>query len=180
MKIQYWTILFLIIAIAISGCTKKDEGNRDSTHNDTPNNQSDISPSSLETSIPSEAVWLTDFEAAKALAAEEGKDLLINFSGSDWCYWCKKLDGEVFSKPAFIEQARNHFVFVNIDFPSDKSGQSKQLRAQNQRLAQIFGIDGYPTVILARPDGTPYARTGYQEGGPDAYLKHLEQLRRNR
>ena len=82
--------------------------------------------------------WLTDFEAAKAQATEEGKDLLVDFSGSDWCYWCKKLDGEVFSKPGFMDTASSDFVFVKIDFPRDKSRQSADLQAQNLRLSQTY------------------------------------------
>jgi len=126
---------------------------------------------------PPHSLWMTDFEAAKQKAAAEGKDLLVNFSGSDWCYWCKRLDAEVFSSPVFVEQAAPMFVFVLIDFPKNKSGQSKALQEQNQRLADQFHIRGYPTVILMRPDGTSYAETGYLEGGAAAYLSHLRQLR---
>lgn len=122
------------------------------------------------------ALWMTDFEAAKEKAAAEGKDLLVNFSGSDWCYWCKRLEAEVFSVPLFVEQADPLFVFVLIDFPQNKSGQTKALQEQNRRLADQFHIRGYPTVILMRSDGTSYAETGYIEGGAAAYLSHLRQL----
>ncbi|MCK5682332.1 thioredoxin family protein, partial [bacterium] len=36
-------------------------------------------------------LWQTDFAAAKAQAQKENKLLLIDFTGSDWCGWCKKL-----------------------------------------------------------------------------------------
>ena len=48
------------------------------------------------------ANWLTDFSEAKAKAKEEGKPILIDFTGSNWCGWCIKLKKEVFSKPAFF------------------------------------------------------------------------------
>ena len=41
--------------------------------------------------------WLTDFDQAKQQAAASGKYILINFTGSDWCGWGKRLDQEVFS-----------------------------------------------------------------------------------
>ena len=41
--------------------------------------------------------WETDISVAMEKAKKEGKDILINFTGSDWCGWCKKLDGEVFA-----------------------------------------------------------------------------------
>ena len=125
---------------------------------------------------PTDSLWMTDFNAAKQKAAAEGKDLLVNFSGSDWCYWCKRLEAEVFSVPMFVEQAASMFVFVLIDFPKNKSGQPRAVQEQNRRLADQFHIRGYPTVMLMRSDGSPYAETGYVEGGAAAYLSHLRQL----
>jgi thioredoxin-related protein len=168
MKSNIWAVTALIALVAITGCSKKPGQEAAGSQA-----QSGTSASGTEVS----AEWITDFEAAKQKAAAEGKDLLIDFSGSDWCYWCKKLDGEVFSKAEFINEAGRHYVFVMIDFPRDKSGQSSQLQAQNKQLAEQFKIQGYPTVILAKADGTQYAQTGYQEGGPEAYLAHLKELR---
>ncbi len=121
--------------------------------------------------------WVTDFEKAQQLAQQQNKDILINFSGSDWCYWCQKLDKEVFSRDAFHEQADEKYVFLLIDFPQDKSGQSDAVQRQNEKLAERFGIQGFPTVLLADASGRPYARTGYMEGGARAYLEHLKELR---
>jgi thiol:disulfide interchange protein len=39
--------------------------------------------------------WLTDFAAAKQQAASENKKLLLDFTGSDWCGYCKLLEAEV-------------------------------------------------------------------------------------
>lgn len=123
--------------------------------------------------------WVTDWEKAKRTAAAENKDLLIDFAGSDWCYWCKKLDSEVFTKPEFAAAA-NDFVFVLVDFPNDKSGQSAALQEQNDQLGREFGVRGFPTIFLAGADGTPYAQTGYRDGGPAAYLEHLEDLKKQK
>ena len=45
--------------------------------------------------------WLTDYKKATAQAEEEDKPILVDFTGSDWCGWCIRLDKEVFSKDAF-------------------------------------------------------------------------------
>lgn len=120
--------------------------------------------------------WLENFEAAKAKAAKEGKDLLIDFTGSDWCGWCIKLKEEVFDKDAFIKEAQKNFIFVELDFPRGKA-QSPEIKAQNEKLQEQFAIQGFPTIVLADAKGLPYAKTGYQPGGPDAYLKHLGELK---
>ena len=120
--------------------------------------------------------WLTDWEAAKTQAAKEGKHLLINFSGSDWCTWCIRLDREVFSQEAFLAKAKEKFVLVLLDFPEDSSRQSPELKKQNEALREQFGVEGFPSVYLAKADGAPFAQTGYQDGGPEAYLTHLDGL----
>lgn len=120
--------------------------------------------------------WLTDWAAAKAQATKEGKHLLVNFSGSDWCAWCIRLDREVFSQEAFLAKAREKFVLVLLDFPQDASHQAPELKKQNEALQDQFAIEGFPSVFLVKADGTPFARTGYRDGGPEAYLAHLDEL----
>lgn len=120
--------------------------------------------------------WLTDFEQAKATASQQNKDMFLYFTGSDWCPWCIRLDREVLSDANFVLPARQEFVFVLLDFPRNKSGQSQALQQQNTELAARYQIEGYPTVVLANSNGDSYARTGYRPGGGDAYLKHISEL----
>lgn len=122
-------------------------------------------------------LWVSDFEKAKQTAAKEGKDLLIDFTGSDWCSWCIKLRKEVFDLDAFKAAAPKNFVLVELDFPQNKSKLSKETQEQNAKLQQQFGIQGFPSIVLADAQGRPYAQTGYQPGGPEKYLPHLEELR---
>ena len=122
-------------------------------------------------------LWVTDFEKAKATAAKEGKDLLIDFTGSDWCGWCIKLRKEVFDLDAFKSAGPKNFVLVEIDFPQDKSKLTKETQEQNAKLQTQFGVQGFPSIVLADAQGRPYAKTGYQAGGPEKYLPHLDALR---
>ena len=117
-----------------------------------------------------------NFEAAKAQAAKEGKDLLLDFTGSDWCHYCVQLRKEVFDLPEFIKVASKSFVLVELDFPNYKD-QSDALKKQNQDLRRDFEINGYPTIYLCDAKGKPYARTGYRAGGPEVFLKALDELR---
>lgn len=121
--------------------------------------------------------WLVDFEKAKVQAAAEKKDLLLDFTGSDWCSWCILLRKEVFDEEAFKKAAPSQFVLVELDFPQDSSKQPETVRKQNELLRESFGIEGYPSVVLADATGRPYAQTGYMKGGASAYLKHLDELR---
>jgi len=126
-----------------------------------------------------EGTWTTDFAAAKATAAKDGKDLLLDFTGSDWCGWCVKLKSEVFEQDAFKQAAPKNFVLVELDFPKQKKLPEKEA-AQNEELQTKYAIQSFPSIVLLDSVGRRYARTGYQKGGPEVYLKHLEELRAQR
>lgn len=117
-----------------------------------------------------------DFEAAKKQAAEENKSLLVDFTGTDWCGWCIQLDKEVFQHQPFKDYVKDKFVLVELDYPRDKSHLTPEIIEQNNKLKEVYKIQGYPTVLLMDPSGRPFARTGYQEGGPERYNEHLTQL----
>ena len=118
-------------------------------------------------------LWQTDFEAAKAKAKAENKLVLVDFTGSDWCIWCKKLHGEVFDKDEFKTEAPKHFILVELDFPAKKK-LPDEVKEQNQKLQKEYKIKGYPTVLLLDAEGQVVAHTGYQTGGPEKYNKQLD------
>lgn len=119
--------------------------------------------------------WETDFKAAQAKATASGKPMLLDFTGSDWCGWCIRLDKEVFSQPEFAAFASEALVLVELDFPRGKS-QPEAIKKQNEALAKQYGVRGFPTIILLSPDGKLLAETGYQKGGAAKYVAHLKEL----
>lgn len=123
--------------------------------------------------------WMTDMSVAMKRAQIEKKDLLLNFTGSDWCGPCIILKQQVFNHEAFTRAALEDFVLVELDFPHNKA-QSPGHAAHNQHWANKLGVFTYPTIVLADDTGTPYAVTGFRPGGPDAYVEHLQELRQRR
>ncbi len=121
------------------------------------------------------ATWLTDLAAARATAKAEGKWVLINFTGSDWCPWCIKLRNEVFSKPEFDAYANENLVLVEVDFPRRKPMNVLQRQA-NDKLAASLDVTGFPTIVILSSDGQPIAKTGYMSGGPQPFIANLQRL----
>ena len=119
--------------------------------------------------------WETDWEVAKKRAKDENKQILVDFTGSDWCGWCIKLKKEVFDKPEFQEYAKKNLVMLELDFPHKKQLPAKE-KEQNEKLSQEFNVEGFPTILLTNARGKEVGRTGYQEGGPAAYVEHLKGL----
>ncbi len=99
------------------------------------------------------AEWMTDFDAAKARAAKEGKAVLIDFTGSDWCGYCIKLRRDVFDKDDFTVYAKDKFVLLEIDQPHKIKMPPEKLAA-NRKLSETYGVDGYPTVLVVDSEGT--------------------------
>ena len=122
--------------------------------------------------------WLTDFEAAKSKGKSDNKLVLLNFTGSDWCGWCKRLNSEVFSKPEFQEYAAKNLILVELDFPRFKQ-QSEGVKKQNGELASKYQIEGFPTVIVLNSSGKMIGELGYMQGGADAFIAALEQLKKS-
>jgi protein disulfide-isomerase len=120
--------------------------------------------------------WTDDLAKAKAQASAEGKRILLDFTGSDWCGWCKKLDAEVFSQQEFKDYAAKHLVLVEVDFPQ-RIKLPEAVKKQNDGLAKKFQIQGYPTIIVTSASGNKKGQLGYMEGGPKAFIKALEKAK---
>ena len=115
-----------------------------------------------------EPQWYTDLATAQEVARRENKNLMLDFTGSDWCGWCIKLHDEVFSQPEFVQFARANLVLVEVDFPRHKSLSVGQ-REANEGLAEKYHIQGFPTCILLDTNGRVLGQTGYTPGGPAAF-----------
>jgi protein disulfide-isomerase len=114
--------------------------------------------------------WTTDFSQAKSQAASEKKLMLLDFTGSDWCPWCIKMDKEVFDQKAFADFATK-LVLVKLDFPQSKE-QPPAEKAQNSELAKKYNIEGFPTYVLLDSSGKEVRRqVGYLPGGPSEFIK---------
>lgn len=131
--------------------------------------------SNLQDNYPP-ADWVTDISEAYRLAQEGNKNILLNFTGSDWCVWCKKLTNEVFSTPEFKSYADDNLVLLFLDFPNSIDLPAEQVQ-HNQFLAQVLGVTGYPTLWLLGSDFSPLLKTGYQSGGVEEYIRHLSEDR---
>ncbi|CAA6689619.1 MULTISPECIES: thioredoxin family protein [unclassified Lentimonas] len=117
-------------------------------------------------------IWYTNFKQAASLAKSQNKKMLINFTGSDWCGWCIKLDKEVFSQTSFTQHAAQNYILLRCDFPK-RTKLPAALQTQNQTLAKKFGVREFPTIIVLKPDGSVYSKGGYVSGGPSAFLSSI-------
>ncbi len=128
--------------------------------------------------------WLVNVEEAYELSKKTNKPILANFTGSDWCGWCKKLRAEVFDTPEFNKWAEENVVLLELDFPRRTELPLEQ-QQQNRSLQQAFKVTGFPTIWLFdlnKPSDKnnfelqAYGKTGYVRGGVSNYTKQLDKM----
>jgi len=115
--------------------------------------------------------WYDDYDAALKAAQTVQKKLYILFTGSDWCGWCKKLKADVLETKEFKEFAAGKLILLYIDAPSPKINMSEELRGKNQKLAEKFGVRGFPTSLLLDAQGK---EIGKIVGAPGDFLERLK------
>ena len=121
--------------------------------------------------------WLTSLSKAQAQAKTDKKMVLMDFNGSDWCPPCKALRKNVFNSQAFIDYAKDNLVLVDVDFPHGKA-QTEEVKKANEALANRYGVEGLPTVIVLSSEGKELKRLFYQGQSPKEFIAQLEKLKR--
>jgi protein disulfide-isomerase len=134
--------------------------------------------SALSVPVRAEETWQTDVKTAQEQAKSSNKLVFLDFTGSDWCGYCIRLNKDILSQPEFKEYANKNLVLVEVDFPRSKP-QSPDLRKQNQLLAMQYHIEGFPTIVVLNGSGKKvWQFEGYFPGGPDAFIAELEKARK--
>jgi len=119
--------------------------------------------------------WETSLDIAKNEAGKEGKNIVLTFSGSDWCIPCMKLEKNIWESQEFIEYSKTHFILVRADFPKKRADAlPKELQEQNDRLAEIYNKEGlFPLVLVLDKKGRIRGSTGYKNISPKEYIALL-------
>ena len=97
--------------------------------------------------LPAGIAWFDgDVDAAFATARSANKPVFL-YWGAEWCPPCAQIKSTIFNKREFQERSRLFVpVYLDGDTPSA------------QKHGEHFGVIGYPTMILFRPDGTEITR----------------------
>jgi thioredoxin-related protein len=122
--------------------------------------------------------WKTNFEEAKKEATEQNKNILLVFSGSDWCAPCIKLDNVVWKSEAFKAEAENNWIIYKADFPKKKANQlPPEITENNIKLAEKYNRNGsFPLVILLDKAGKVSGMTGFKNISATDYIQLIHSL----
>ncbi len=129
-------------------------------------------------SVVAESEWLTDYETALSRASTSDKNLLVYFTGSDWCPPCKMLKTDLFESAEFMAISEN-YVLLYIDIPMNKDIISAQQLQHNKELASRFNKKGsVPMLKILNAKGKELDKySGYSMNGEVQY--HLKLLKKH-
>lgn len=122
--------------------------------------------------------WNYNFEEAKKLASEQDKNIILVFSGSDWCAPCIKLDKNIWQSDAFKKEAGDNWIIVKADFPRKKANTlPKEQTEHNRKLAEKFNLEGsFPLVVVLDKTGKVLGKMGFKNVSPEEYIKMIHAL----
>ena len=125
--------------------------------------------------------WEKNFEIAKERSAKEGKNIVLCFSGSDWCIPCIKLEKTIWESMEFANYSQSHFVLLRADFPKKKANAlPKEQQDQNDKLAESYNKQGmFPLVVLLNKSGKVLGTTSYKNISPTEYIALLHSFEKN-
>lgn len=125
------------------------------------------------------ANWYTDFDKALAISKQEKKNLLVYFTGSDWCAPCKKLKTDLFETNEF-EELSKEYVLVYVDIPRNKDLLTESQLAHNKALLPKLNKKGvFPLLVVVNSKEKALDDiSGYSMNGEISY--HLDFLRKYR
>ncbi len=124
---------------------------------------------------PENEGWMVHLDKAYAESKKTGKPIMANFTGSDWCTWCKRLTRDVFVKQAFKTWADENVVLLELDFPRRKR-LPEEIKKQNAGLQQAFKIRGYPSVWIFNLNKDNQGKYNIEALGKTGYAKTVGQF----
>ena len=162
MKLKSVACTTIVAAFLLAGCDRrKDEPPPPPDPQSVPATDA-AKAAAGENHLPPGIDWFDgDVDAAFAAARTANKPVFL-YWGAEWCPPCAQIKTTIFSKREFQERSRLFVpVYLDGDTPSA------------QKYGERFGVVGYPTMILFKPDGTEITRL---PGGVDVarYAKILD------
>jgi thioredoxin-related protein len=139
-SLSYPQLLVVSVAVlALAGCGRKSPAPEAAQPPETAVAGADHHPAGID--------WFDgELDAAFAAAKAADKPLFL-YWGAEWCPPCAQIKATIFNQREFQERSRLFVpVYLDGDTPSA------------QKHGETFGVVGYPTMILFRPDGKEITR----------------------
>jgi thiol:disulfide interchange protein DsbD len=127
-----------------------------------------------------------DYEAGMAAAQQQGKPVMIDFTGFG-CVNCRKMEGAVWSDPRVADILKHDYILIELHVDDKtplpapinitENGQQRTLRTVGDRWSYLqrskFGANAQPFYVLVDNKGYPLNKSYSYDEDIDKYLKFL-------
>ena len=130
----------------------------------------------------------TDYEEGMAVAAAEGKPVLVDFTGFG-CVNCRKMEAAVWTDPGVADILTKNYILISL-YVDDKTrlpqpmeitenGEKRTLRTIGDKWSYLqrskFGANAQPFYVSLDNHGNPLAKSYSYDESIDHYMKFLNQ-----
>lgn len=125
--------------------------------------------------------WNYDLETARRKAAAENKNILLVFSGSDWCMRCMQLEKNLWQSEEFKNESKKHWVLLRADFLQKKGVPDPvDINDPKMILTEKYNRDGFfPFFVLLDRNGKVISKSGYEDlATADDYISMFKKMDR--
>jgi len=125
-----------------------------------------------------ETEWLTNVDEAREMAETTGRNILMSFSGSDWCIPCMRLQKDLFDTGEFNSFTDQHLILLKLDFPSRKKNLlSEEQVKHNEALAEQYNKKGsFPLVVITDAEGHVKGHMDHPLSSARAYIQSIDSI----
>ncbi len=123
--------------------------------------------------------WHLNYDKALKESKKENKNILVYFTGSDWCAPCKKLKSDFFETEDF-KIASEDYILLYVDIPMNKDLLTSDQLAHNKALLpRLNKKNVFPLFTIVDPKEQQLDKmSGYNMTGEIRY--HLEFMEKNK
>jgi len=120
--------------------------------------------------------WFENMEEAKIYATEHQANILMVFSGSDWCKPCIQFKKDILEAEDFKTWGASKLVILYLDFPARKKNKlSPDQTAHNENLAEQYNKSGtFPNVFLMDEEANVLANPAFKGQDVTDFIAKLE------
>src|SRR5574344_2242831 len=130
----------------------------------------------------------TDYEEGMAVAAAEGKPVVVDFTGFG-CVNCRKMEAAVWTDPGVADILKNDFVLISLYVDDKKAlpepieinenGQKRTLRTIGDKWSYLqrskFGANAQPFYVILDNNGKPLNHSYSYDEKVNHYLQFLDE-----
>jgi len=110
------------------------------------------------------------FSETLALAKKENKEILLVFTGSDWCNSCMHFQKQVLDNQDALQEIEQDYLIHLADFPRNGT-LSKEKIKENNSLADTYNPEGaFPKILVIDHEQTITKRIDYFPGEEKEFL----------